>query len=194
MAARTAARHQSMLHFVGVATWSDEALLAKVREMCCLRSKGAGRSHAWIIPQVRQAIRLACVTTIAVSCASRPIAKWRGCSRSLAMPPTSGRLSALLAGSLGGSRTPEEGGYSEGNQFRGQTGVRVGADALGLRRRLAARCRIDRCDLRQRLAVARGGITALRVLYATGILPTTLMWRPGTGPRQGQAVEQYRPT
>jgi len=31
--ARTAAQHQSLLHFVGVAPWSDEAVLAKVREM-----------------------------------------------------------------------------------------------------------------------------------------------------------------
>ena len=31
--ARTAAQHQSLLHFVGVATWSDERVRAKVREM-----------------------------------------------------------------------------------------------------------------------------------------------------------------
>src|ERR1700739_608967 len=31
--ARTAAQHQSLLHFVGVASWSDEKVLAKVREM-----------------------------------------------------------------------------------------------------------------------------------------------------------------
>src|SRR6266536_984325 len=30
---RTAAQHQSLLHFVGVAAWSDEDVLAKVREM-----------------------------------------------------------------------------------------------------------------------------------------------------------------
>src|ERR1700710_1603922 len=30
---RTAAQHQSLLHFVGVATWSGERGLAKVREM-----------------------------------------------------------------------------------------------------------------------------------------------------------------
>ncbi len=31
--ARTAAQHQSLLHFVGIATWSDEKVLAKVREL-----------------------------------------------------------------------------------------------------------------------------------------------------------------
>src|ERR1700686_3530514 len=30
---RTAAQHQSLLHFVGNAAWSDEKVLAKVREM-----------------------------------------------------------------------------------------------------------------------------------------------------------------
>ena len=31
--ARTSAQHQSLLHFVGIAAWSDEDVLAKVREM-----------------------------------------------------------------------------------------------------------------------------------------------------------------
>ena len=31
---RTAAQHQSLLHFVGQGAWSDGAVLAKVREMC----------------------------------------------------------------------------------------------------------------------------------------------------------------
>jgi SRSO17 transposase len=30
---RTAAQHQSLLHFVGEGRWSDEKVLAKVREM-----------------------------------------------------------------------------------------------------------------------------------------------------------------
>jgi SRSO17 transposase len=31
--ARTAAQRQSLLHFVGIASWSDEKVLGKVREM-----------------------------------------------------------------------------------------------------------------------------------------------------------------
>src|SRR6202035_5483148 len=31
--ARTAAQHQSLLHFIGIANWSDENVLTKVREM-----------------------------------------------------------------------------------------------------------------------------------------------------------------
>jgi SRSO17 transposase len=47
--ARTAAQHQSRLHFVGVATWSDERVLAKVREMVLPAMTKDGPIEAWII-------------------------------------------------------------------------------------------------------------------------------------------------
>ena len=46
---RTAAQHQSLLHFVGIATWSDEDVLAKVREMVLPALEKAGSIEAWII-------------------------------------------------------------------------------------------------------------------------------------------------
>src|ERR1700752_4879018 len=47
--ARTAAQHQSLLHFVGVATWSDEGGLAKGREMVLPAIEKDGPIEAWII-------------------------------------------------------------------------------------------------------------------------------------------------
>src|SRR2546423_8388865 len=47
--ARTAAQHQSLLHFVGVAPWSDEKVLAKVREMVLPAIEKHGPIEAWII-------------------------------------------------------------------------------------------------------------------------------------------------
>src|SRR4030081_3480827 len=47
--ARTAAQHQSLLHFVGVASWSDEKVLAKVREMVLPAMTKDGPIEAWII-------------------------------------------------------------------------------------------------------------------------------------------------
>src|ERR1700688_1479940 len=47
--ARTAAQHQSLLHFVGVATWSDEKVLIKVREMVLPSMERHGPIEAWII-------------------------------------------------------------------------------------------------------------------------------------------------
>src|SRR5947209_6773677 len=47
--ARTAAQHQSLLHFVGIASWSDEKVLAKVREMVLPSIERQGPIEAWII-------------------------------------------------------------------------------------------------------------------------------------------------
>src|SRR5512138_1037503 len=47
--ARTAAQHQSLLHFVANATWSDEQVLAKVRQMVLPAIEKGGPIEAWII-------------------------------------------------------------------------------------------------------------------------------------------------
>ncbi|MGY3294509.1 SRSO17 transposase [Bradyrhizobium sp. LM3.6] len=46
---RTAAQHQSLLHFVGEGRWSDEKVLTKVREMVLPRIERHGPIEAWII-------------------------------------------------------------------------------------------------------------------------------------------------
>jgi SRSO17 transposase len=47
--ARVAAQHQSLLHFVGEGRWSDERVLAKVREMVLPELERHGPIEAWII-------------------------------------------------------------------------------------------------------------------------------------------------
>jgi hypothetical protein len=47
--ARVAAQHQSLLHFVGNASWSDERVLAKVRELVLPSIEREGPIEAWII-------------------------------------------------------------------------------------------------------------------------------------------------
>jgi len=47
--ARTAAQHQSLLHFVGQASWSDEKVLAKVCETVLPAMERHGPIEAWII-------------------------------------------------------------------------------------------------------------------------------------------------
>src|SRR3989440_18695 len=46
---RTAAQHQSLLHFVGNAAWSDEKVLAKTRDMVLPAIERQGPIEAWII-------------------------------------------------------------------------------------------------------------------------------------------------
>ena len=77
--ARTAAQHQSLLHFVGVAPWSDEKVLSKVRELVLPAIEKHGPIEAWIIDDTaflsRASIRSACTINIAGSSASRPIVR-----------------------------------------------------------------------------------------------------------------------
>ena len=47
--ARVSAKHQSLLHFVGNAPWSDEAVLAKVRAFTLPTIERSGPIRAWII-------------------------------------------------------------------------------------------------------------------------------------------------
>src|SRR6266436_9882797 len=49
--ARVAAQHQSLLHFVGVAPWSDGKVLAKVRELVLPAIEKHGPIEAWIIDE-----------------------------------------------------------------------------------------------------------------------------------------------
>src|SRR3981189_535707 len=46
---RTAAQHQSLLHFVGEGKWSDERVLAKGRELVLPEREHHGPIEAWII-------------------------------------------------------------------------------------------------------------------------------------------------
>ena len=46
---RTAAQHQSLLLFIGEGRWSDEKVLAKVRELVLPELERHGPIEAWII-------------------------------------------------------------------------------------------------------------------------------------------------
>src|SRR5262249_40045830 len=47
--AQVAAKHQSLLHFVGNALWSDAAMLARVGQLALPVIERSGRIEAWII-------------------------------------------------------------------------------------------------------------------------------------------------
>ena len=47
--ARVSARHQSLLHFVANAPWSDERVLSRIQELTVPIIEGSGAIEAWII-------------------------------------------------------------------------------------------------------------------------------------------------
>jgi SRSO17 transposase len=45
----TAPKHQSLLHFVSNAPWSDQAVLTKIRQMVLPKIELLGAIEAWIL-------------------------------------------------------------------------------------------------------------------------------------------------
>src|SRR5947209_16540929 len=63
--AQVAAKHQSLLHFVGNAPWSDAAMLAKVGELVLPVIERSGPIEAWIIDDTgfsKKGLRCYCQT------------------------------------------------------------------------------------------------------------------------------------
>ena len=195
--ARTAAQHQSLLHFVGIATWSDEKVLAKVREMVLPAMTKNAPIEAWIIDdtsfpkQGKHSVgvhhqycgqlgkQANCQVTVALSIAnhsaSLPVA-YR-----LYLPKDwtkdrARRKKADVPSKIGFKTKPEI--ALEQIRWACEAGLPRGVGLMDVAYGNDSRL--------------RAGMTALDVPYVAGIQPNTLMWRPGTSPRQ--TAEQHGPS
>ena len=113
---RTAAQHQSLLHFVGNAGWSDERVLAKVREMVLPEVERHGPIEAWIIddtgfPKARAAFGRGSAAILRPAWQARQLSG-RGVAVGCQSPcQPAGGLSAVFAARLGTrSQTSVQGG------------------------------------------------------------------------------------
>jgi SRSO17 transposase len=187
--ARTAAQHQSLLHFVGVASWSDEKVLTKVREMVLPAIEKAGPIEAWIIDdtsfpkQGKHSVgvhhqycgqlgkQANCQVTVSLSIANH--------SASL---PVAYRLYLPKDWTADRARRKKAGVPSE-IEFKTKPEIALEqirwACEAGLPRGVGLMDVAYGNDSR-----LRAGMTALEVPYVAGIQPNTLMWRSGTGPRR----------
>ena len=160
--ARTAAQHQSLLHFVGQArgrtrgcwrrcarlvlpaierAWPDRGLDHR-RHRLSEEGQAFGRGGAAILRAAGQAGQLP-GGGLAVDC----------------QPPgeLAGALSALSAAGMGGRPgAPAQGARARGDRLQDQAGDRPGSDALGLRGRSAARRGAAGCGLWQSHRPAHG--------------------------------------
>jgi SRSO17 transposase len=186
---RTAAQHQSLLHFVGVAEWSDERVLGKVREMVLPALTRHGPIEAWIIDdtgfpkQGRHSVGVQhqycgqlgkqanCQVAVSLSLAnhhgSLPVAY------QLYLPKdwTTDRARRKKAGvpaSVAFKTKPEI--ALEQLRF---------ACAAGLPRGVGLMDAAYGNDAR-----LRTGMTELGLSYVAGIQSNCLVWPPGTGPRR----------
>jgi SRSO17 transposase len=187
--ARTAAQHQSLLHFVNVATWSDEQVLAKVRQMVLPAMEKDGPIEAWIIDdtsfpkQGKHSVgvhhqycgqlgkQANCQVTVSLSIANH------SCSL-----PVAYRLYLPQDWTKDSARR-KKAGVPKDVKFKTKPEIALEqiswACEAGLPRGIALMDAAYGNDSR-----LRAGMTELGVAYVASILPNTLMWRSGTGPRR----------
>src|SRR3981189_877497 len=187
--ARTAAQHQSLLHFVGVAAWPDQKVLAKVREMVLPAIQQHGPIEAWIIDdtafpkQGKHSVgvhhqycgqlgkQANCQVAVSLSVANHA-----------ASLPVAYRLYLPEAWTKDRARRKKAG---VPKQIKFKTKPQIALEQI----RWACESGLPRGGAWMDAAYGRGaavraGMTELGVPYVVGIVPTILMWAPGSGPRR----------
>jgi len=184
---RTAAQHQSLLHFVGEGNWSDEKVLAKVRELVLPKIERHGPIEAWIIDDTgfpkkgKHSVGVArqycgqlgkqdnCQVAVSLSLANRH-----------ASLPVAYRL-YLPEDWAGDDKRRRKAGVPEEIGFRTKPEIALeqitAACKAGLPHGVVLMDAGYGCNTNLRTSVS-----ALALEYVAGILPNTSVWAPGTGP------------
>jgi SRSO17 transposase len=185
--ARVAAQHQSLLHFVGEGRWSDEKVLAKVRELVLPQIERHGPIEAWIIDDTglpkkgRHSVGVArqycgqlgkednCQVAVSLSIANEH-----------ASLPVAYQLYLPQEWTQDGDRlhkagVPEDVGFKTKHEIALEQ-LRW-ACAAGLPRGVGL---LDAGYGNN--SELRADITALELAYVAGILSNTTVWASGTGP------------
>jgi SRSO17 transposase len=187
--ARVAAQHQSLLHFVGVAPWSDEAVLGKVREMVLPEIGRHGPIEAWIIDdtgfpkQGRHSVGVA-----RQHCGQ--LGKQDNCQVAVSLSIANHHASLPVAYRL---YLPQEWAEDEARRLKAGVPAQISFET---KQEIALKQLRWACQQGLPRGVAlmdpgygqtgqmRAGVTALGVTYIAGIQSNTLAWPPGTGPKR----------
>jgi SRSO17 transposase len=185
--ARVSAQHQSLLHFVGNAPWSDERVLVRVRELVLATIERRGPIEAWIIDDTafpkkgRHSVGVArqycgqlgkqdnCQVAVSLSIANH--------SASL---PIAYRLYLPLEWTADPARRTQA-GVPEEVRFASKPEIALdqirAAQAAGVAPGVVLMDAGYGSDTRLRTEIA-----ALGLRYIAGIQPHATVWPPGTGP------------
>ncbi len=185
--ARVSAKHQSLLHFVGQAPWSDEVLLARVRDLVLPRIERHGPITAWIIDDTgfpkkgkhsvgvarqycgqlgkQDNCQVAVSLSVANPAASLPIAYRLYLPETWADDPERRRQ----------AKVPED--------ITFQTKPAIALDQIRAAQTAGIAPGVVLADAGYGADGAfRAGLSALGLDYVVGIQPTISVWRPGEGP------------
>jgi SRSO17 transposase len=185
--ARTSAQHQKLLHFVGVAAWSDEKVLAKVHEMVLAGIERHGPIEAWIIDDTGSPKQGRHSVGVARQYCGQ-LGKEDNCQVAVSLSLANGHASLPIPYRL---YRPQD-WADDRNRLR-KAGVpddicfktkhEIALDQI----RRACEAALPRGVVLMDAGYGnnsdlRASITALDLTYVGGILSNTTVWAPGTGP------------
>jgi SRSO17 transposase len=184
---RTAAQHQSLLHFVGNAAWSDEKVLAKAREMVLPAIERQGRIEAWIIDDTGFPKKGEHSVGVARQYCGQ-LGKQDNCQVAVSLSLANHHASLPVAYRL---YLPED--WAQNSKRRRKTGV---PEDIGFKTK--PEIALEQIEAACKAGLPRGvvlmdagygcntdlraGISALALCYVAGIMPQTSVWTSGTGP------------
>jgi len=182
---RVAAQHQSLLHFVGNGPWSDEEVLAKVRELVLPAVERSGRIAAWIIDDTGFPKKGRHSVGVARQYCGQ-LGKQDNCQVAVTLSVANYEASLPIAYRL---YLPEEwatdrdrrrqAGVPETVRFRTKPEIALAqvraACAAGVPRGVVLMDAGYGSDTRLRMEIG-----ALGLSYVAGIQPNTSVWAPGT--------------
>ena len=184
---RTAAQHQSLLHFVGNAAWSDAKVLAKVREMVLPAVERQGPIEAWIIDDTGFPKKGEHSVGVARQYCGQ-LGKQDNCQVAVSLSLANRHASLPVAYRL---YLPEV--WAQDSKRRHKTGV-----PEDVHFKTKPEIALEQIDAACKAGLPRGvvlmdagygcntnlraGVGALRLRYVAGILPNTSVWTSGTGP------------
>jgi SRSO17 transposase len=181
---RTAAQHQSLLHFVGEGRWSDERMLAKVREMVLPAIERHGPIEAWIIDDTGFPKKGTHSVGVARQYCGQ-LGKQDNCQVAVSLSLANAHASLPVAYRLylPESWASDTARRQKAEEIGFQTKPEIALDQI----RAACAAGLPRGVVLMDAGYGahidlRTAVTALGLPYVAGILSNTTVWAPGTGP------------
>src|SRR5947199_3135579 len=185
--ARVAAQHQSLLHFVGQAPWSDAAVLTKVRDLVLPAIERAGPIEAWIIDDTGFPKKGRHSVGVARQYCGQ-LGKQDNCQVAVSLSIANHYASLPLAYRLylpqewaGDRKRRETVGVPDEITFKTKSEIAIEqirwACEAGIPRGTVLTDPAYGADV-----ALRTTLTELGLPYVAGVLSTTTVWAPGTGP------------
>ena len=185
--ARVAAKHQSLLHFVGQASWSDEAVMAQVRDHVLPIIERQGPIRAWIVDDTGFPKKGRHSVGVARQYCGQ-IGKQDNCQVAVSLSVANDAASLPIAYRLylpqAWADNPEQRHKAKiPPEVVFQTKPQIALDQIAAAKAQGVAPGVILADAGYGADGGfRAGLSALGLAYVVGVQPTLSVWHPGDGP------------